>query len=163
MKPIRLTVFIAASVSLLAASGCAHKSVKSEPVTAPSISDASTTQNLNLEMTHFALNSAVLTATGKAALKQDALALKDNPRMKIQAQGYCDDRGSTQYNMALGERRAQSVKAYLETLGISADRIATVSFGKSDPLDPKDNQQAWAINRRASFVVQSANNSLALR
>jgi peptidoglycan-associated lipoprotein len=120
-------------------------------------------ENLNLEMTHFALNSSVLTAAGKAALKQDAAALKSDPHVKIQAQGYCDDRGSVQYNMALGERRAQAVKAYLETLGISSDRIATVSFGKSDPLDPRDNQQAWALNRRASFVVQSSTSNVALR
>jgi outer membrane protein OmpA-like peptidoglycan-associated protein len=163
MKTTQLTSLIGLGVSLIAASGCAHKSVKSEPITAPSISDASTTQNLDLAMTHFALNSSVLTAAGKTALKQDALALQSSPQVKIQAQGYCDDRGTVPYNMALGERRAHAVKAYLETLGITADRITTVSFGKSDPLDPRDNQQAWALNRRASFVVQSTSNKVALR
>ena len=106
-----------------------------------------------IELAHFAFNSAILTETGKAALGQNARALKQDPSLKVEAQGYCDDRGSVQYNQALGERRALAVRAYLVSQGIAGDRIATASFGKSRPLDSRETEQAWALNRRASFVI----------
>jgi len=88
-------------------------------------------------------------------LKENAAFLKKNPNMKIQIEGHCDDRGTVEYNLALGERRANSTKRYLVSLGISAGRISTISFGKERPLDPGHNDEAWAKNRRAHIVVLS--------
>jgi peptidoglycan-associated lipoprotein len=88
-------------------------------------------------------------------LKENAAFLKKNPNMKVQVEGHCDERGTVEYNLALGERRANSTKRYLVSLGISADRISTISFGKERPLDPGHNEEAWAKNRRAHIVVLS--------
>jgi len=88
-------------------------------------------------------------------LKENAAFLKKNPKMKIQIEGHCDERGTVEYNLALGERRANSTKRYLVSLGITSDRISTISFGKERPLDPGHNEEAWAKNRRAHIVVLS--------
>jgi peptidoglycan-associated lipoprotein len=81
--------------------------------------------------------------------------LKKYPKVKVQIEGHCDERGTIEYNLALGERRANSTKKYLISLGISADRISTISYGKERPLDPGHNEEAWAKNRRAHIVVLS--------
>ena len=88
-------------------------------------------------------------------LRENAAFLKKNPKMKIQIEGHCDERGTVEYNLALGERRANSTKRYLVSLGITSDRISTISFGKERPLDPGHNEEAWAKNRRAHIVVVS--------
>jgi len=88
-------------------------------------------------------------------LKENAAALKKNPNMKIQIEGHCDERGTAEYNLALGERRANSVKNYLISLGISPNRISSISYGKEKPLDPGHNEEAWAKNRRAHTIVLS--------
>jgi len=88
-------------------------------------------------------------------LRENAAFLKKNPKMKIQIEGHCDERGTVEYNLALGERRANSTKRYLVSLGITSDRISTISFGKEKPLDPGHNEEAWAKNRRAHIVVLS--------
>jgi peptidoglycan-associated lipoprotein len=88
-------------------------------------------------------------------LKENAAFLKKNPHMKIQVEGHCDERGTVEYNLALGERRANNTKKYLVFLGIASDRISTISFGKEMPLDKGHNEQAWAKNRRAHIVVLS--------
>ena len=88
-------------------------------------------------------------------LKGNAALLKKNPKIKIQIEGHCDERGTVEYNLALGERRANNTKKYLTSLGISADRISTISYGKERPLDPGHNEEAWARNRRAHIVVLS--------
>jgi peptidoglycan-associated lipoprotein len=69
-------------------------------------------------------------------------------------EGHCDDRGTTVYNLALGERRANAAKTYLVDLGVSADRLSTVSYGEEKPLDPASNEEAYRINRRAQFVIK---------
>jgi len=154
---------IVAVLSVVSMSGCGHKIIRPDETPDTPAADVHKARNPDLEMTHFAFNSAILTEAGKRVLKQDAEALVNDSTIKIQAQGFCDDRGSVGYNLALGERRARAVKAYLESLGVSGERIATVSFGKSRPLDPKENEQAWAMNRRASFVIQSQNKEVAYR
>jgi peptidoglycan-associated lipoprotein len=88
-------------------------------------------------------------------LRENAAFLKKNPKMKIQIEGHCDERGTVEYNLALGERRANSTKRYLISLGITSDRISTISFGKERSLDPGHNEEAWAKNRRAHIVVLS--------
>jgi peptidoglycan-associated lipoprotein len=88
-------------------------------------------------------------------LNENAVLLKKYPKVKVQIEGHCDERGTVEYNLALGERRANNTKNYLVSLGVSADRISTISYGKERPLDPGHNEEAWAINRRAHTVILS--------
>jgi peptidoglycan-associated lipoprotein len=88
-------------------------------------------------------------------LKAIAAVLKKYPSVKIQIEGHCDERGTNEYNLALGERRANSTKDYLLSLGISKDRLSAISYGEERPLDPGHNEEAWAKNRRAHFVILS--------
>ena len=163
MKSLVLTTLFTGAV-LLFTTGCSHKSVRAgETASSTQMVSPTATQQLNLELAHFAFNSAELTELGKSVLRRNAEPLRSNPNLTIQAQGYCDDRGTVKYNLALGDRRAISVRNYLKTLGISGDRITTVSFGKSNPLDTRDNEQAWALNRRVSLEVQPKQETLSLR
>jgi peptidoglycan-associated lipoprotein len=88
-------------------------------------------------------------------LNENAALLKKYPKVKVQIEGHCDERGTVEYNLALGERRANTTKKYLVSLGVSADGISTISYGKERPLDPGHNEEAWARNRRAHIVVLS--------
>jgi len=88
-------------------------------------------------------------------LKGNAALLTKNPTVKVQIEGHCDERGTIEYNLALGERRANSAKKYLSSLGVSGDRISTISYGKEMPLDPGHNEEAWTKNRRAHTVILS--------
>jgi peptidoglycan-associated lipoprotein len=88
-------------------------------------------------------------------LNKNAALLMKYPKVKIQIEGHCDERGTTEYNLALGERRANNAKKYLISLGIPNDRISTISYGKERPLDPGHNEEAWAKNRRDHFVILS--------
>jgi len=88
-------------------------------------------------------------------LKGNAALLMKHPTVKIQIEGHCDERGTIEYNLALGERRANSAKGYLVSLGMPADRISTISYGKEKPLDPGHNEEAWAKNRRDHFIIFS--------
>jgi peptidoglycan-associated lipoprotein len=89
----------------------------------------------------------------KSRIDNDAKFLMDNPQIRIEIQGNCDERGSSEYNLALGEKRAKAAKSYVTKLGVAADRIDVVSFGKEQPLDPGHNEAAWAKNRRDDFVI----------
>jgi peptidoglycan-associated lipoprotein len=88
-------------------------------------------------------------------LKGNAALLTKYPTVKMQIEGHCDERGTIEYNLALGERRANSTKKYLISLGISPGRISTISYGKERPLDPDHNEEAWAKNRRAHTIILS--------
>ncbi len=88
-------------------------------------------------------------------LKEDAALLMKYPNVKVQIEGHCDERGTGEYNLALGERRANSVKKYLISLGVPANRLSTISYGKEMPVDPGHHEEAWAKNRRAHFVILS--------
>lgn len=86
-------------------------------------------------------------------LKENAVLLKKYPNVKIQIEGHCDERGTIEYNLALGERRANSTKNYLVTLGISPERISIISYGEEKPFDPGHSEEAWAKNRRAHTII----------
>lgn len=88
-------------------------------------------------------------------LKGNADFLKKNQNIKIQIEGHCDERGTDEYNLALGERRANSTKKYLLSLGIGGDRISTISYGEAKPFDPGHQEEAWSKNRRAHFLITS--------
>jgi peptidoglycan-associated lipoprotein len=104
---------------------------------------------------HFDFDKYDIRREDEAILRENAAWLKKNPKMKIQIEGYCDERGTAEYNLALGERRANMTKKYLLSLGISSDRISTISYGEERPLDPGHNEEAWGKNRRAHTVVLS--------
>jgi peptidoglycan-associated lipoprotein len=100
----------------------------------------------------YQFDSSVLSEEAQEQLKQDVAWMKSNPAQTVIIEGHCDERGTDEYNIALGERRAISAKDYLVTLGISASRISTISYGEERPFDPGHNEEAWAKNRRAHFV-----------
>ncbi len=102
---------------------------------------------------YFALDSEALSEQARAVLRDQATWLKRRPDVRVQIAGHADERGTREYNLALGARRATSVRAYLIGEGISADRIETISFGKERPLDPGSGEEAWARNRNAHTVV----------
>ncbi len=102
----------------------------------------------------FPYDSYVLTPQARALLQDKARFLQENPELKTLIEGHCDERGTKEYNLALGDRRAQAAKRYLMGLGISPERMKTVSYGKERPLDPGHNEEAWSKNRRAHFLLQ---------
>jgi len=104
---------------------------------------------------HFDFDKYDIRPGDAGILSENATLLKKNPKVKIQIEGHCDEKGTVEYNLALGERRANSTKDHLVSLGISSDRISTISYGKEKPLDPGHNEEAWAKNRRAHVIVSS--------
>ena len=102
---------------------------------------------------HFNFDKYDIRPEDSAILKENAALLKKFPDVKVQIEGHCDERGTVEYNLALGERRANKTKDYLVSLGISTDRISTISYGKEKPLDPGHNEEAWAKNRRAHTII----------
>jgi peptidoglycan-associated lipoprotein len=103
----------------------------------------------------FTLDSADLDETGRVAATENAEVMKKNAKWVVTIEGHCDERGTAEYNLALGERRAIAVKMFLVSLGISADRIRTISYGKEFPFDPGRTEEAMAKNRRGHFVITS--------
>jgi peptidoglycan-associated lipoprotein len=104
-------------------------------------------------MIHFDFDKYNLRSDAIQALNENAKVLMDNSEVKIRIEGHCDERGTTEYNIALGEKRAQAAKDYLIKLGVSASRIEIITYGKERPLDPRQNEEAWAKNRRDEFKV----------
>lgn len=105
-----------------------------------------------LNTIYFDYDKAALTASAKATLKANADWIRANPKYTLQIEGHTDSRGSTEYNLSLGERRAKSVRAYLEGLGIDSKRLTVLSYGEEKPIAQGENEAAWAKNRRANFV-----------
>jgi peptidoglycan-associated lipoprotein len=102
---------------------------------------------------HFAFDSYTLSPEAKSVLDKKATWMRDNTSVAVQIEGHCDERGTTAYNLALGERRATATKQYLAALGIGGGRMSTISYGEEQPLDPGHGESAWAKNRRAHFVI----------
>lgn len=100
----------------------------------------------------FEYDKSTLSAEARETLKGNAEWMKKNANIKIQIEGHTDDRGSIEYNLALGERRANSVRSYLTSLGIPGNRLSVLSYGEEKPLVPGESESAWARNRRANFV-----------
>ena len=105
----------------------------------------------------FAFDSSALSDNAVEVLNTQVKWLKDHKKVNVIVQGYCDERGTREYNLALGERRANAVKQYLVSQGIAADRISVISYGKERPAVLGNNEAAWAQNRRAVTVVKAAN------
>jgi peptidoglycan-associated lipoprotein len=109
-----------------------------------------------LKDVYFDFDSSNLRADARDTLKANWEWLKSNSTVPIQIEGHCDERGTTEYNLALGSKRAQSVKDYLVTLGVSGDRLSTISYGEEVPVCTEHSEECWQKNRRARFVAQSA-------
>jgi len=101
----------------------------------------------------FEYNDAALSTDAQTALTNSATWLKKNSQYNLLIEGHCDERGTEQYNLALGDRRANQAKEYLVTLGVDASRIRTVSYGEERPFDPGHDESAWAKNRRDHLVL----------
>jgi peptidoglycan-associated lipoprotein len=104
---------------------------------------------------YFEYNESTLSGEAQAALSSSADWLKKNPQYNLLIEGHCDERGTEQYNLALGDRRANIAKDYLVTLGVDGSRIRTVSYGEERPFDNGHDESAWARNRRAHLVLVS--------
>jgi peptidoglycan-associated lipoprotein len=105
----------------------------------------------DLEMIYFEFDKSRITEEARVVLQDDAEIIKQNQDVIVQIEGHCDERGTSEYNLALGLRRARSTRDYLINLGVDAGRLVTISYGEEQPLDPRHNEEAWAKNRRAQF------------
>ena len=131
-------------------------SVPLEPVRDDAISSASLddlNRNSPLKPVYYELDISDLSAANQKTLDENAVLIKRYASWTVTIEGHCDERGTAEYNLALGERRAIAVRAYLVSLGIAADRLRTVSYGKEFPFDPGHDEAAFAKNRRAHFVI----------
>jgi peptidoglycan-associated lipoprotein len=147
------------TAATLFASACSHQKPKTEePLADSSVADtdlgsSDKGNSLGLETVHFNFDTSTVESSEKSLLKKDAEILRSNPTVKIQIEGHCDARGGIQYNIALGEKRAQSVQHYLEDNGVPASRLSIISYGKERPLDPAQTEEAYKKNRRANLVI----------
>ena len=131
-------------------------SVPAEPIRDDAIASASLddlNRNSPLKPVFYELDSSDVSPAGQKTLDENASLLKRYPAWAITIEGHCDERGTAEYNLALGERRAVAARAYLVAQGISADRLRIVSYGKEFPFDPGHDESAFAKNRRAHFVI----------
>lgn len=119
-----------------------------EPFSTTSVDEATRT-------VYFAFDDYTLSAEAQASLNNTADYLRENPAAVMQIEGHCDERGSVEYNLALGQRRAQSVKNYLVELGIDPSRLPTISYGEEKPAVLGSDESAWSQNRRAEFVLSN--------
>ncbi len=159
----RLIIYVVAfSVIAALTSGCARKIVKQNEGPVPGFGLAGPGAiaegelqgvQTTLKTVYFDFDNYTLSPEAQAAIDYDAEVLKRYPNLNVVAEGNCDERGTAEYNLALGERRAGSVVARLTALGIPGNRLSTVSFGSELPVDPNHNEEAWAKNRRVYLRV----------
>jgi peptidoglycan-associated lipoprotein len=125
--------------------------VRDDAIASGSLDDIN--RNSPLKPLFFEYDSSEITPQGRSVLDANATLLMKYSTWAITIEGHCDERGTAEYNLALGERRAVSARAYLVSLGLAADRLRTVSYGKEFPFDPGHDEAAYAKNRRAHFVI----------
>jgi peptidoglycan-associated lipoprotein len=175
MRTLRMAAVLVLGVAVIFAgfAGCGGKKQATPPTTvqqaperqappvqqrqAPKQDDSQTVpSNLKFATVFFDYDKASIRADQRGNMRSNAELLKKYPSVKILVEGHCDERGSDEYNMALGQRRADTAKQYLIEYGITGSRINTVSFGESRSVDNGRNESSWAKNRRAEFVVMSS-------
>jgi len=126
--------------------------------TAESVSENSSSEadKLNaqgvLKPIQFDFDKADIRADAQQTMNANAGRMRDHGSLKVRIEGHCDERGTVEYNLALGDRRARAARDYLVSVGVPAQRLRTISFGKERPLDPGHNESAWSVNRRAEFI-----------
>ncbi len=127
-----------------------------EPVTEPVIEPEPQVLRLTedqFKIAYFDFDKYNLRSDAKAALEFDSRLLKDNPNVKVLIEGHCDERGTVEYNLALGEKRARAAMDYLVSLGVDRNRLEIISYGKERPVALGHDEDAWAKNRRAKFTI----------
>ena len=133
--------------------------VPAEPAVGATDYGSMTVEDINknspLKPVFFAFDADTIDDEGRQVLESNAQVLKQYSTWVVTIEGHADERGTSEYNLALGERRAQAAKNYLLTLGIPAERLRTVSYGKEFPFNPGHDEAAWALNRRAHFMLTS--------
>ena len=148
MRLVKLGVLCALA---LVSTGCACRT----KIVGPGDEQIATAQpGRELKDVNYAFDSFALDSSAKSVLEANAEWLKANGEKRVQVEGHCDERGTNEYNMALGAKRARAAMEFLRSLGIAESRMGTVSYGEELPLDPAHTESAWAINRRAHFNVQ---------
>lgn len=149
MQLARISV-LSLCVFLLASCSCFNKGGEGEGEgTIPAAEAGDVLKDIN-----YAFDSSALTDIAKSTLAQNAEWLKANTGKSVVVEGHCDERGTVEYNLALGERRAKAAYDYLRSLGVEESRMSTVSYGEELPLDAGHNEAAWTQNRRAHFAVK---------
>lgn len=149
----------------LGVAGCSSTSQdepSSDPVVAPPQSEVSAEETsplteesspiMELSTVYFDFDSFSLTAATREALRQAAQELASQPEVRVQIEGHCDERGSNEYNLALGEKRARAVEEYLISQGVAASQLSTISYGEERPAVMGSDEESWAQNRRAVFI-----------
>lgn len=114
------------------------------------------------ERIHFAYDASTIRPDAEQVLQRKVEVLRANPNVALQVTGHADERGSLEYNLALGLRRANAVRDYLANFGIDAGRLGTETAGEDQPLDPASNEQAWSMNRRAEFRITRGGDNLVM-
>jgi peptidoglycan-associated lipoprotein len=146
----------------LGIAGCAQKIAKPGPpqpgwsppyAQGPILEQELQAVQANLKIVYFDYDNYTLTPQAQADLQYNAEILKRAPQAAVIAEGHCDERGTAEYNLALGDRRSKAVADYLVGLGVPPNRVSTVSYGSELPVDPGHNDAAWAKNRRAYLRV----------
>lgn len=132
------------------------ESIEPETFEEPDIRAGEWLRSNQLATIFFDYNKSILRGDTKDALKDNAEYLKENTELEILIEGYCDERGTIEYNMVLGQKRAAVVRDYLSKLGVSSGRISTISYGEEKPSDYGHTEAAWAKNRRAEFKIRTA-------
>ena len=129
---------------------------QAQPRQAPSRDESQTVpSDLKFATVYFDYDEANIRTDQRGNMRSNAELLQKYPSVKVLVEGHCDERGSDEYNMALGQRRADTAKQYLIEYGVTGSRINTVSYGESRPVDRGRNESSWAKNRRTEFVVMS--------
>ncbi|MBI1796766.1 MAG: peptidoglycan-associated lipoprotein Pal [Candidatus Eisenbacteria bacterium] len=175
IKLTRSITIVLLCVSALA-SGCAKKQIAATPAPTPPAPTPAPTKfeppppapmptieapqvtkigSGDLQPAFFDLDSYTLREDARASLDKDAKLLRDHPNVTITVEGHCDERGTTEYNQALGEKRAQAARDYLVGAGIAAARVEIISYGKEKPFAQGHDESAWQQNRRAHLVVRT--------
>lgn len=173
---LALTAAVTVGLFLISACSSAKKTAKTqappavtkpEPQPEPKVAEPApalpketkTAEPLRLENVYFDYDKSELRPETRDVLANHARALKQRPEAMIIIEGHCDERGTIEYNLALGEKRATAVKDYLVSLGVDRARLSTISYGKERPVDTRHSEMAWSRNRRAQFVIRGVNPS----
>jgi len=179
VRSVRIQSLIIVAIMLMLAAGCAKRAPEVSAPTSPGVTGP-TAEELRareeaerrrriaesqiatgptapspgasvMDPVYFEFDQSSLSAQARDVLVRNAAWLRANPQVRVQVEGHTDERGTAEYNLALGERRATSVKSYLTSLGIEAGRLVTIGYGKERPADPGRSEAAWALNRRVEF------------
>lgn len=158
----RLSLVSIALVAMIVLTGCSTKSKSKDAGGSAAAVTGETTYsdaksggigNGLLERVHFDFDKSEISGSAVETLKKNASTIKGNETMRVLVEGHCDDRGTNEYNVALGERRARAALNYLVSLGVARNRLEMKSWGKERPLDKGHDEKAYSENRRAEFVI----------